>query len=561
MRQEEQENKPYKNDYLIYARKSTDDSINQKNTIEYQTQENLKFAERESLSIAKLTIEGFCTNGIIIENHSAFKEGKDFKINDDGDIIINIQRPKFAKLIKFLATGEIKGVISLCQDRISRNSSDSNLLRKLRDKGVDVRFVQVSYEKTSAGELHMDMDETFAQHNSRVTREKVKNTTAKLRAEGICTYRAPVGYLNEGDMKNKPFDPIRAPIVKEMFEKYAEGNWSLTDLAKWGNEQGLTMQPMRRRRTPEEKLSDTEIKIDPVSRMVDYNQIQKILRNPFYIGLTLGNDKVHVRSVSHKPLVDEELFYRVQSMLKSKKVSVHYSKAIPLPYRKLVYCDYCHRVYTPYKKKDVYFYGARCRRDCPNTSRNVNSSFIEERIGNVLASLYFTDEELIEIDTRVRNEIGTLDNNKDKQISKIENKKRKLREELAYLHQNKLSLLKTKTYSPEEYIAEEDKIYKGLEKFRLEEEALDVSMQEIIKDVVLLSEILKDAYVVYSLANPREKEEIIKKVFSEITISEKTLKYKTRNGFKALENKKTLLGDPTENRTLIPSLRRMCPNR
>lgn len=86
-------------------------------------------------------------------------------------------------------------------------------------------------------------------------------------------------------------------------------------------------------------------------------------------------------------------------------------------------------------------------------------------------------------------------------------------------------------------------------------------MQEVVKDVVFLSELLEDAYLYYTLANPTEKQQIITKVFSELLLSGDTLNYKCRNGFKVFENKKSLLCDPTENRTLIIGLKTRCPNR
>ncbi len=64
----------YYEHYLIYNRKSTDDTENQKNSIKYQKSENVRFAFREQLQVAPLTLEGFATDGIVSERHSGFKE-------------------------------------------------------------------------------------------------------------------------------------------------------------------------------------------------------------------------------------------------------------------------------------------------------------------------------------------------------------------------------------------------------------------------------------------------------------------------------------------------------
>src|SRR5260221_2613734 len=101
-----------------------------------------------------------------------------------------------------------KGVICLCWYRASRNKGDDTIIRKLMKAGVDIRFTLAQYDKTSAGELHMDIDGMFSEHHSRVTREKVTITFRNARARGLCTHRAPVGYLNPGGMEHKPFDPV-----------------------------------------------------------------------------------------------------------------------------------------------------------------------------------------------------------------------------------------------------------------------------------------------------------------------------------------------------------------
>jgi site-specific DNA recombinase len=375
----------FRGSYLIYNRKSTDEPDNQKNSIKYQKSENFRFAVREHLPIASLSIDGFCADGIISEKHSAFKEDTDLIIGENGIVQYRIERPKFHRLINFLNNGFFKGIIVLCWDRISRNKGDETIVRKLMKNGIDFRFTLATYDKTSAGALHMDIDGMFAEHHSRVTSEKVSITIRTQREKGICTYKAPVGYLNQGRMDHKPFDPLRAPIIKELFKLYATGKWTLADLAKWAIHQGFTMPPARRRRTTDEKLAeeedDVQINIKPITRLPTYTGIQKILINPFYTGKVLGNNGTYVRSRSHEPLISEELFNTVQKELRKKKVSAHYIDRLDHPLRGLIRCDECMRLYTPYMKKGILYFGARCPPGCSNTHRNFNIDFITSKIG------------------------------------------------------------------------------------------------------------------------------------------------------------------------------------
>ncbi len=76
-------------------------------------------------------------------------------------------------------------------------------------------------------------------------------------------------------------------------------------------------------------------------------------------------------------------------------------------------------------------------------------------------------------------------------------------------------------------------------------------MRETINDVTRLSELLKYGLMYYSSANPQEKEQLIKVIFSELTLSGNTLNYKCKNGFQALARRFVLFCDSTQNRTAI----------
>ena len=555
----------YHDFYLIYNRKSTDDTENQKNSIKYQKSENTRFAYREHLSLAPITLEGFATEGIISERHSGFKESIELTFGDGNTVQYRVDRPKFYRLAQWLNKRYFKGAVFLCWDRASRNKGDDTILRKLMKAGVDIRFALAQYDKTSSGELHMDIDGMFAEHHSRVTREKVTLTTRSKRAIGVCTYRAPVGYLNEGNMERKPFDSVRAPIILQFAEMAATGQWSLADLARWTIEQGFTMSPMRRRRTKEEVLAEEEddvrLEIEAISRLPTFNSIHKILTNPFYTGKVLGNDGVWIASTSHEAIIPEELFNKVQEQLHKKNKSAHYAELLDHPLRAMMRCGVCERVYTPYPKKGIMYYGARCDKSCTNPTKSFNFDFIAKKVGELMEHLTFTPDELEEIDARASTDIALLDEKRISNLEVAERRKKKIREDLAYLNKNRLSLLKTGAYTHEKLVAEETGLNAELVALSEAEIVSDVSMQETVREVVKLSELLKNSMSYYSFANPQEKEQIIRVIFSELTLTENTLEYQCKNGFKALASRFVALGDPTGNRTPIPGLKSPCPNR
>lgn len=532
----------YRNHYLIYNRKSTDEPENQKNSIKYQKSENTRFALREHILIASLSLPGFCMDGIISEKHSGFKEDTILTFDGGGMVQYRIERPKFYQLVQFLNKKYFKGVIVLCWDRVSRNKGDNTVIEKLMKQGLDFRFTLASYDKTSSGALHKDIDGMFAEHHSRVTSEKVRLTLKNKREQGYCTYKAPVGYFNQGVMENKPIDPIRAPIIAKMFEMYATGEWSLADLARWSIEQGFTMSAARRKKTQEERLAEEEddvvCEIEAICRPPKYTGIHKILINPFYTGKIIGNGGIPVQSISHEPLISQALFDTVQKILRKKNISAHYIQRLHYPLRGVFRCAGCKRVYTPYPKKGIMYFGCRCIEGCENTNRNINLTFVSDTIGEHIKSLWLTPDELEDINECENSSSSIIkEKTRQTQLEANERKSKKLKEDLAYLKANKLTLLKAGVYTPQSLVIEEENLNQEINKLEEVKSSSEASMQETVKEVIELSELLKNLYFYYQRANPYQKEKIIKVIFSELTVFENELRYKGKNGFQALESR------------------------
>jgi site-specific DNA recombinase len=231
------------------------------------------------------------------------------------------------------------------------------------------------------------------------------------------------------------------------------------------------------------------------------------------------------------------LFEKVQSMLTKKKTSLYYTNKIQYLHRGLVRCAVCERLYTPYGKKGIQYYGTRCPNGCPNPKKNFNISFLEDKVGELISRLSFTGTELAEIDARAKTDVAVFESKRLIKIEQNDRKKKKLREDLTYLRTNKLVLLKSGVYSPEAFLSEENKLNDQLVAFQDAEQISDVAMHEVIKDLIKLSELLKNGYEYYQNAESPEKAEIIHVIFSELFLSENTLTYKCRNGFKALQSR------------------------
>lgn len=527
-------NTKYEDDYLIYTRKSTDDADNQKNSIDYQIGQCLKYARDQKLNIAELDQEGFCETGIIKEKHSAFKTSG-IEMKKDGTIEYKIERPKFQVMIQKLLSKQYKGIICLCWDRISRNEQDGFIIKDLKERGVDIRFVQAHYEKSSSGALHMDIDGMFSAHYSRVISEKVKAAAEKLRAEGKCIYMSPIGYLDEGS-DNKPIDSERAPIVKRIFELYSTGEWSLFQLAKWANSQGLNTKPTRRDRTKEEMLAGIEMdSLSKISRPVNNKTIENILTNPFYIGkLKVDRKSGQYIDGKHQPLIDISLFNKVQEVLKSKNVCIHYIDKDFFTYRGIIKCS-CGRSYSPYQKKRFNYYRSRCIDGCDNPEKNLNDEIIHEEVIKLLEKISFTDEEKKEIEEKAHLELDNIASKREKELDDLNNERKRIYADLNYLTKNKISLLRNGTMGIEEITNDEKKLNKELELIEERTGAYKEAASEMLKYVMTFSELIKMANIYYKHALDTEKREIATQVFTELIIVDRKLaNIKAKEGFKAL---------------------------
>ena len=536
--------------YIVYVRKSTDDAELQKNSLSFQRRSTARYAKAQSLPIAHVDLEGFCSDGFVSEKHSAFKSDGEFEITAKGQMIMEVERPKFTKALYYLSRGCFKGCIFLCWDRACRNDRDSVALKRLIKSGVDIHFVTTQYEKGSSGALHMDIDSMFSEHHSRVTSEKVREMTKSLREQGVCTYRAPVGYLNEGDMHRKPIDPIRGPLIVELFNRYDTGTWTLHALERWAADIGFTMPAMRPRRTAEQILTDEEndeVELpDKIERPLTYGTIHKILSNRFYTGYVKGNNNGQwIKSVSHNALISSKTFQSVQKKLLSRRVSLHYPVNLDLQYRKFVRCRTCERLYTPYVKKGLLYFGAKCQSFCVNRKTSFNTDYLEDKIGSAIANLHFSEQELEEFEARAHTDLVHFETRRDKEIEQRERQKKRIREEQKYIENNKLMLLRTGVYSPDDLVTEELRLADRLKAIRLEETHFDGTLcGAVIRDVTKISELVKSTYTYYKNSLSEEREKIARITFSELYVNENTFGFSLTNGMKVFERRLGDIGDP-----------------
>ncbi len=252
-------------------------------------------------------------------------------------------RRQFTQMLSTLRSGKVDGLIIHKIDRSARNLRDWADLGDLIDRGIDVRFVSDNLDLLSrGGRLAADMQAVVAADYIRNLREEVKKGMYGRLKQGLYPWAAPVGYLNTGKGKVKVIDPIKGPLVRHMFERYATRTIGFEELRHEMYGKGL-------RTSAGKPLYD--------------NTLTTILNNPFYVGVIRISTTGETFPGGHEPLISKALFDRVQAVLRGKTVPK--AKKHRYLLRQVVKCGNCRRRHLTgeYQKGHLYYrcHGEQCQ--------------------------------------------------------------------------------------------------------------------------------------------------------------------------------------------------------
>ncbi len=206
-------------------------------------------------------------------------------------------RIHFNEMVQYLEEHPKVSTI-LCEktDRLYRNFKDYVIIDDLDVTLVFVKEGSVlnkqsrSHEKFIHG-IKVLMAKNYIDNLSEETRKGLLEKAE----EGEFPALAPLGYKHDKVKKTIELDEKRAPLIKEMFELYATGKYSIRRLQAYITDKGLTTRK---------------------GNMVMVSSVAEMLKNPFYYGDFIWAGKQY--HGKHPPIIDEELFVRVQAVISSK---------------------------------------------------------------------------------------------------------------------------------------------------------------------------------------------------------------------------------------------------
>jgi site-specific DNA recombinase len=242
-------------------------------------------------------------------------------------------RPVFREMVRWIRDeGDVDFVVCYAFSRVFRNTVDAAITK--RDlKKVGCRVISTVLDLGDGPEADMVESVMHAvdQYQSAANGADVRYKMGEKAKKGGTITRAPLGYRNVrepkaggGEIATVVLDEDRAPFVRQAFELYATGEWTLAALADELTTRGLRTRPGR---YPAGQISTTKLRA--------------LLADPYYIGKVVYQDEVY--EGRHEALIDRDLFDRVQHVMAARSSRGQRQRKHHHYLKGTIWCGACHR--------------------------------------------------------------------------------------------------------------------------------------------------------------------------------------------------------------------------
>lgn len=282
-------------------------------------------------------------------------------------------RPELIKMLDYCRKNKktIQAIFVYRLDRLSRQTQDYLAIRKrMFDAGVSIISANEPTGNSPTEKLLETILASFAQHDNDVRSERTKNGMRARFLSGLVSNHVPLGYIIQGGYALK--DPESFEIIKKSWDLMATGTKTLREIAVI--------------------LTREKVTYKGKVHSIKNNTVQRMFRNKFYMGILASDKYSEEIKGQHIPMVTEEQFYKVQTILDGRNVS---TPIIPrnnrdntsFPLRRILRCSKCGTPFTGAWSKGrrsrygYYFCRSRC------TTKSVAIDEIEDNVKEFLAKM------------------------------------------------------------------------------------------------------------------------------------------------------------------------------
>ncbi len=330
------------------------------------------------------------TEGFSLENQKRactdYAASHDYHVKriflDDGKSGRTTQRPAFQELLKNVEEFKVDALIIYKIDRFARNVSDFRDTRKeIESKGLQMISV-LEGNVTQGSSLIANILASVAEWESDVNGQRTRDALTQKFREGWQPTPPPIGYRSVGgdrERKTCEPDPYAAPIIKELFELYATGNYSIIEIQDWLSERNIVSR------------SGTGL---------GHSVIGTILNNSFYYGWIRWHGEGKMGN--HLPIISKDIYDTCQYVLAKHRNFLMRRRIHDFLLRGFLYCAQCGQRYTAEWHHNASKLRARGGKiayyHCPKRERNgctapfVEMSDIEGLVEEEFKNMQFSPE-------------------------------------------------------------------------------------------------------------------------------------------------------------------------
>jgi len=336
---------------------------------------------------------------------------------DDGFSGTSMERPAMQALLKMVVEGAVYAILVKDLSRFARNYLKSAYYMENVFPAFGVRFICVNdnYDSNNIDWQLPGMDMAFKgiihDYYCKELSKKLKVARRQQVEKGKCIFaRPPYGYWKSDTEKGLlVVDENTAPVVKEIFSQYLQGI-SAYGIAQELNRRGI---PSPNKRLLAAGLITFRDEQYAKGMCWSNSAVLSILRSQIYIGDMVGGKEERVKICdkncrkkdkeewiivqgTHEPIIDKEVFYQVQDILKGKaKVRKRKVGSRSAFSGKLV-CGRCYGNLTKSgEHKGVEYYACPRCRTMGRKSMTAHSDFLDKSILDEIAG-YCIPESLMQ---------------------------------------------------------------------------------------------------------------------------------------------------------------------